>query len=408
MILIVLPACGGGNVASTLAKPPEYPTAKEAKCGVVKSQSEPLVVEWPDAARGKLESLRKQGTVAVRYEGCELQVLRCHGKAQYQYSPLTRKQNRLKIGNEDELYANLPIGAVRLEGKLKTSGQLNVEMTLVGRFELADPVVSREDLEGDDCSAATHVVGAVTVGAFTFYAGADAAVGGGASVLGVGQGASSSAVRELLQRDGDDAACARSTSSDKEPPDGCGGLIRLEVVPLGASRRARAAPIPPRGDEPLRCGARHHVEHGECVDDSLSPAPVSTWSQPRPERTSSPAPQAKPKSSANDSPVHIALGWITLGALTTSGVAALAASVNASAVTDPNKGYCNKDKQYCSPEGISKRDAAITWGWVSTISLGVGLTSWALFYAIPRPRPAVSVGLAPMPGGGALSAQGSF
>lgn len=401
-------ACGGNNVASNLAKPPEYPTAKEAKCGVVKSQSEPLVVEWPDAARGKLESLRKQGTVAVHYEGCELQVLRCHGKAQYQYSSLTRKQNRLRIGNEDELYANLPIGAVRLEGKLKTAGQLNVEMTLVGRFELANPIVSQDELEGDDCGLATHVVGAVTVGAFTFYAGADASVGGGASVLGVGQGASSSAVRELLQRDGDEAACARSTGTDKEPPDGCGGLIRLEVVPLGAARRRTVAPLPPRGDEPIRCAARHHVEHGECVDDPEPPPPAVAWRQPRPERTPSAVSQDKPKGAAVDSPVHIALGWITVGALTTAGLAAVVASAEASAVTDPNKGYCNKDKQYCTPDGLSKRDAAITWGWVSTISLGVGLSTWILYYAIPKPQPAVSVGVAPTPGGAAFTAQGSF
>ena len=133
--VLVGAGCGGGlgeNAASKLVKTPELPTDKQAKCKVAKSQTEPLVVEWPDTARGKLESLARHGLVAVHYVGCELQVLgRCHVKSgAYAYSPVTRKESRVTIRDEDELYANLPVGAVRLEGKLKSAGQVNVQMTI--------------------------------------------------------------------------------------------------------------------------------------------------------------------------------------------------------------------------------------------------------------------------------------
>src|SRR3954465_12836219 len=84
-------ACGGPtNAASTQLKTPELPTDRQAKCKVAKSQSEPLIVEGPDTARGKLGSMSSRGLVAVRYQGCELEVLaRCRVKTgKYEYTPV--------------------------------------------------------------------------------------------------------------------------------------------------------------------------------------------------------------------------------------------------------------------------------------------------------------------------------
>jgi hypothetical protein len=407
--LALVAGCGSNNAASTLAKPPEYPTTKETKCGVVKSQSEPLIVEWPDAARGKLESLRRQGMVAVSYKGCELQVLRCHGPTQYQYVPLTRKQNRLVIKNEDELYANLPVGAVTLEGKLKTAGQLNVEMTLVGRYELNESSVTRDQLQGDDCDAATHVVGALTVGAFTFSAGSEASVGAGVRVMGVGEGASSSAAKEMLQRDGEDSACQKSTGSDTAPPDGCGALIRLEVLPVREGRRASTARV---DREPVRCARRHHVENGVCVDDEPSPQPTSTpsWS-PSPAATSSKrqpvsAPTTAPKT--QNGPFHITMAWTMLAGYGLGVVGAAVAAADAKAVTSSTGEVCNPDTKYCNDEGLSKKKAAIAWGWASTAGFGVGVLSTLLFYVVPKTAAPVQVAVDPIAGGASLSALGRF
>ena len=79
--------CSGAS-ASVLAKPPTFDPKDQSKCGVVKSQAQPLIVEWPDAERGKLEAQVKRGVVAVRYVGCDMQLLgRCSVPGNYGYAP---------------------------------------------------------------------------------------------------------------------------------------------------------------------------------------------------------------------------------------------------------------------------------------------------------------------------------
>jgi len=219
------------------------PTDNSAKCRVAKSQSEPLIVEWPDPDRARLESLSHKGLVAVHYEGCTLKLMsRCTVKgAGYQYSPVTKRVNKLAIKDDDDLYMKMPLGAVQLEGKLHSAGQLNVQMTTVGRYEAPIRDVYRDDLEGD-CKETTHVIHALTVGAFTFSAGADAEVGGGGSVAGIGgAGGKSGASRELLQKDGDENACEKASAANTSPPEGCAGPFQIEVMPL--SRGSKPAPV---------------------------------------------------------------------------------------------------------------------------------------------------------------------
>jgi hypothetical protein len=241
-------ACGGGNAASQLAKAPEYQPRDQTKCGVEKSQARPLIVEWPSADRQELEGKVRQGVVAVRYHGCEMDVLeRCSVPVKYGYLGTTRAQDKVVMKDEDDLYANLPVGAARLEGKLQRSGQLTVDMNLVGRYEAQKVSVGADELQGD-CAGATHFIYGVSVGAFDFYAGADASVAGGVGVGGVGAGGSSQTTRETLTKNGDPDACAKATSADKTPPEGCGALIRIEVVPLaGVVPSAAAAGSCPGG-----------------------------------------------------------------------------------------------------------------------------------------------------------------
>jgi hypothetical protein len=225
-------ACGSGNVASSLVKAPDYQPKGESQCSVGQSQSRPLIVEWSSSDRLELETKTRESVVVVRYSGCVMDVLeRCSVPAKYRYLGGTRKQDRLVIRNADDLYANLPVGAAKLEGKLERSGQLTVDMDLVGRYEADTPTIQARDLQGD-CAGATHFVYGVTVGAFDFFAGGEAAVGGSAGIANVGAGAHSSAEKETLSRDGDVAACDKAQPDDKGPPPQCGALVRVEVVPL--------------------------------------------------------------------------------------------------------------------------------------------------------------------------------
>ena len=253
-------ACGP-NLASEVAKAPDFERPSEAKCGVTKSQAEPLVVEWPSAARAKLEALSRTGVVAVRYTGCEMEVLAsCNAPGKYAYTAITPKRDHVAIHNEDDLYANIPLGAARLEGKLKRAGELDVDMSMVGRYASDRAVVRADELQGPDCSKATHVVTALTVGAFDFYAGAGATVGANATMGGAGGGATSQSTKELLNSDGRMSGCDAAKTSDTRPPEACGAILRLEVVPLGQAKQDVPAGAPAVAAQAAAGGAGGEVE----------------------------------------------------------------------------------------------------------------------------------------------------
>lgn len=236
LVGLLVCSCGGGKAASQLAKAPDYNPKDQTKCGVAKSQQRPLIVEWPSADRQELESKVHEGLVVVRYQGCEMDVLeRCSVPAKYNYRGTTIAQDKVVVKDEDDLYANLPVGAAKLEGKLERSGQLTVDMNLVGRYQAERPTVRADELQGD-CTGATHFVYGLTVGAFDFYAGGEAQVGGGAGVGNIGAGAHSQADRETLTKNGDPDACTKASPGDQSPPAQCGALIRIEVMPLGEAK----------------------------------------------------------------------------------------------------------------------------------------------------------------------------
>lgn len=275
--VLLLLGCGPSTPAGALAKPPEFAPEGQTKCSVSKSQSRPLIVEWPASDRAALESQAQRGRVVVRYSGCELEVLRrCRAPGNYGYTPLTPKHETVAMRDADELYANIPVYAAKFEGTLERAGQLNVSMTIVGMYESFEPLPSESQLEGD-CERATHVIHALTVGAFEFYAGAEAGVSAGAGLLGASVGGKSSASRESLSRDGTDQACQAATKRDNEPPDGCGGLLRLEVVPIerGTAQAslapARAKSAPAKAQAPATaataaptCGPGEQWSDGRC------------------------------------------------------------------------------------------------------------------------------------------------
>ena len=388
-IALAAVACGGGNSASQTAKPPEYSPANQSKCAVRASQSEPLIVEWAPAERGRLEASVRHGLVAVRYVGCEMRlVTQCRVRdSEYKYAPVTRKNDSVRIKNEDDLYANLPTGAVRFEAKLRNAGQLNVQMTMVGRYESTRATVGRSDLEGA-CDEVTHVVTAMTVGAFSFFAGSDAQVGGGVSGFGAGAGGSSAASREMLTQDGDEASCARASGHDTVPPDGCGALIRLEVAEVTAAQSARVAPRPidPEGDEPT----------------PSRPRPTAT-EPPRPAPTANPTATPTPTEGDKGAAGKIA-AWTALGALAVSGIVGTIALSIAKTATDPqgSSPNCSKDHNFCNADGLAAKDRAHALALTADGFLLLGVAAAVTYYFLPvKPPAGTSVGVAPVPGGGA-------
>ena len=258
VLVLVGAGCGGGGGAP---KPPEFAPKDQSTCKVQKSQSNPLIVEWPSAERASLEARARQGLVVVRYDGCELQLLtRCTAPGAYNYAPVSPKKDSLRIRNEDELWASMPIGAATLEGKLRNGDELGVNMTLVGTYQSDRVDVKANELQGI-CDGATHIIGGLSVGAFEFFAAASGSTGGGASVAGLGAGSTSTSSQEVIATDGRSDACERSSSKDVEPPDGCGALLRIEVIPLSGkvsggtaattpTAAAVAPPVAPKAPDP--------------------------------------------------------------------------------------------------------------------------------------------------------------
>jgi hypothetical protein len=244
LAVLALPFLFGGCAANVRDRPlatPEWSADGQAKCKVRASKAEPLVVEWPSADRAKLEALTKRGVVAVKYNGCEMQVMgACSAKGEYRYVGTTLKRDVVRIKDADELYAKLPFGAAGLEETLRQSGQLDVTMSLVGRYAADRPVIHEADL-GGSCAGATHVISALIVGAFEFSARATRTGKERASVFEGAAGASTELDKQVLTKDGEEATCRAAADNDPAPPAGCRALIRVEVLPLPEAESRAAA-----------------------------------------------------------------------------------------------------------------------------------------------------------------------
>jgi hypothetical protein len=252
-------SCGGAAPpVDAPAETPKNPLDHGAApvCASTTAQSRPLIVDWPSSERAEIEARARRGLVVVRADGCRLEVLRrCAPKkaAAYGYVAITPKTDRVALRDATELYANVPVYAAKLEGELKRSGKLEVAMTIVGQWDTADPTPRVDELDGD-CTGATHVVTALTVGAFELSSSRAFEAGAKAEIAGFGGGGKTESGQELLNRDGDHASCEKATDRDDRPPSGCGAALRIEVVPLGAAR----------ADEPA-CSAGTAWDGAQCV-----------------------------------------------------------------------------------------------------------------------------------------------
>jgi hypothetical protein len=236
----VLPiGCGAGPMRDVgrgeePGKKPALPPGFKSDCDSARPPLKPLVVDWEAPDRAALESQAKRGALVVRYTGCSLEVLRqCRAPQQfkYGYTAITPKNEEVKMRSSDELHASIPLNAAKFEAKLAQAGELNAAMKIVGEygFALAPPAV--DQLEGD-CEGASHVVTALTVGAFEFFAGSSRDASAGAQVFSAGAGGASKRGQETLSRDGEMPACGSGHSSDAAPPERCGALLRLELTKL--------------------------------------------------------------------------------------------------------------------------------------------------------------------------------
>jgi formylglycine-generating enzyme len=243
LVLFGVASCGGAELAAGSGVP-KTPTTGEAfagegqvSCSAVRAQSEPDLMGWDSASRMSLNTLRTAGVVAVRYraQGCnvELEILQnCIGKGEYRYQPYASSDTKVAKSAQD-LYAQLPVGAARLVGRLQGNRALRTDYVLVGMAALPPGgTYAASNLKGPDCQRATHVVSRVYLGGFAMEAGVASELESGASVFGVGAGAKRSGSEQRVFFEGNPVQCAKAQESGELQPL-CSVPLRIGLLAVG-------------------------------------------------------------------------------------------------------------------------------------------------------------------------------
>lgn len=183
--------------------------------------------------KAALEAQAQHQIVAVAYDGCHLRLLPgCGIDGHYAFTRTTPSTEEVLVETEEDLYAKLPLGAVKLGAEIRRGSRLEVRYAIVGQ-RTAD----RESIEAEqlvhraECAGATHWVHAMVVGAYELSARDRARASGGAELPGVGGGGGRhEGETRLLRRNGNRSGCVDGTvSADSR---GCQALVRLELVPV--------------------------------------------------------------------------------------------------------------------------------------------------------------------------------
>jgi hypothetical protein len=246
------------------------------RCRVGTGRSNLLVTEWSASEKANLEAQLRTGAVAVEYTGCSMRVLtQCRVRGAYGWQATTPTSDVVTISDEDELWAKLPLGAVSLEGDLKASGKLSIATTVSGLFRLEGATAGDVPAEGE-CSRATHLVGAIAVGAFALDGTGASGAGARASAASWGAGASTSRSAGVIRAAGDRQTCFQDGAAG--PSAGCRSPIQVFLWPIPG----RAADEGPPGTVKVdlvsaNAAARWDVYYDDQV---VCTTPCSRWLDP--------------------------------------------------------------------------------------------------------------------------------
>jgi hypothetical protein len=215
----------------------------QARCQYGATQTSVLITEWTASDKADFEALMQSGHgVAVAFSGCQMRVLpECQLGGGYLWQRTTPSTDYVQIANDADLYAKLPLGAASLGGELSRAGSLTVTTTVAGQDVLQG--VGVEDLpNSQDCADATHIIQAVSMGAFVMTAGSQVSGGADVSAAGIGEvGGSASQTAQVIEAAGDTNACAQT--GDNAPAGDCDSPIQVFLTPIPG----RAPPPGPPG-----------------------------------------------------------------------------------------------------------------------------------------------------------------
>jgi hypothetical protein len=262
---VVAAACGagpGGPTASTASgresgqsRLIEKTFAGRDRCNP-QDHTRPFVIEWDGTDISSFESRATTDVVFVRYEGCKLQVLDACANDSVRGSLgsygavdwTSGSVEKVDILDENELYAKLPLGTSDLGARVAGGERFHMEYFVAGTRKATRPAVYRSDVDAvPGCLGATHFVYAYNVGAFALGSYAKLGTAVGATVWGVGAGASQKNQSAIEKQGGVLASCRGESATEVST---CKVPIRLalrEIEPGDApEKKAEAAPETPQ------------------------------------------------------------------------------------------------------------------------------------------------------------------
>ncbi len=273
--LLLATACAGPRYSG-----PSVPAmrAPEERCRVGSGRSNPIVTEWPASEKANLEAQLRSGAVAVEYTGCSMRVLTsCRLPGAYGWLRTTPSSDVVEIDDLDQLYAKLPLGAVSLEGELRRSGKLSITTYVAGQLRLGGATAAQVPGQGE-CARATHVIGAIAVGAFSM-SGSGSANGKadvGLTRLGMSAGARSDRSAGIGRAAGDWQSCGLGT--DEAPHPNCRSPIQVFLWPIPG----RAAEEGPPGTVKVDLVSANASNRWDVYydDEVVCSTPCSRWLDP--------------------------------------------------------------------------------------------------------------------------------
>lgn len=196
-----------------------------------------FIVDWNDGDRSSLEDEMHDGVVLIKYTCDGMEVLRsCSQPGAYDYRASNSQKSRtLQIADAITASANFssPTPGAALQAMFEQDRALNLAYVMVGSKTTPVKDIVRSSIERANCQEATHFVYQTQLGAFMMAAGEKGQAATAAQVFGFGDAdASASSSRDVLSSDGNAEACVNANHDDIEPPQGCGALMRVSILPI--------------------------------------------------------------------------------------------------------------------------------------------------------------------------------
>ncbi len=234
-VALIVAACGPG-AAGRAVRPDEKKASDvlggNGNCSSIGDEPQLLTLDWQDTLRADLETTMQKHVAVVHY-GCDgVKVLRdCEVAGEYEFAGFSKAQTDAQLADEDQLKANLPVGAASFSAEIQRGSTIDITYISVGQQSTTVHGVPRSKLKGT-CDGATHTVRSANIGAFAMTTGTKGQANAAIALLGKSASGSSSSEQKIKRINGAIDACNGASESAKTPTDSCRALVQLLLSPI--------------------------------------------------------------------------------------------------------------------------------------------------------------------------------